>query len=392
MKIGLVSPYTLNYGGVQEHVRYLYENFTARGHDVRVIAPRLGREEPKKDVIFIGRGFYMGSAMGTGSYITLGFHYGPVVEEVLEREKFEVLHFHEPMVPTISWFLLAYSRSVNIITCHHTQKFSEEEAALYAFLKPFYPLFAKKIHGRIAVSETAKEFALRYFPGEYAIIPNGVDLSRFTPRGKKMEIFSDEKINLLFVGRIEPRKGLIYLLRALSEIKDDRLHLTVVGEGPVREDCERFVQRKKMENVFFAGEVSGKDLPLYYRTADIFCSPAFRGESFGIVLLEAMASALPLIAFANPGYKELLANYPSPKLLPKPKDVEGLAQAIRILAKDKKLREKLGLWGQEKAKRYSWKKVAREVLQSYQEVLAKMKKEKWNDWRNHKNYFPFFFR
>lgn len=371
MKIGLVSPYTLTYGGVQEHVRALYQNFTSRGHDVRIIAPRLGRENPQKDVIFIGRAFYSENTTGTGSYHTLGFHYGPIVEEVLEREKFDVLHFHEPMLPTISWFLLTYSKSLNIITAHRAQKFSPEEKALYRFLKPLLlPLLAKKVHGRIAVSQAAYKFTRRYLPGECTIIPNGVDPTRFCPRGKRLPQFQDGKINILYVGRLEPRKGLIYLLRTLLLLGDDRLRLIIVGDGPLKKEYQRFIQKKRLANIFFAGEVAAQNLPSYYRSADIFCSPAPHGESFGIVLLEAMASGLPVVAFANLGYRELLSDYPSKKLIPLPKDVEGLARALKILAKDKNLRKKLGLWGREKAKKYSWKKISGEVLDYYREIQS----------------------
>lgn len=376
MKIGLVSPYALNHGGVQEHIRALYTNFTSQNHEVKIIAPRLSREAPKKDVIFLGRAFYAESATGTGSYLTIGLHYGPIVEEILEREKFDILHFHEPMVPTISWFVLAYSKSLNIMTSHRAQRFSEEEAALYTFLKPLRLLLTKKIHGRIAVSRSAKTLAGEYFPGKYTIIPNGVDLTRFRPQGKKLPRFNDGKINLLFVGRIEPRKGLIFLLRTLANLKDGRLRLIVVGDGPLRAECERFAQRKKMDNVYFEGAVSEDDLPLYYRSADIFCSPALHGESFGIVLLEAMASNLPLVVFTNPGYRELLTDYPALQLLPRPKDTEGLSKAIITLTDDANLRHDLGLWGREKAKRYSWKKVTPEVLNFYEETQLSAKKKK----------------
>lgn len=375
MKIGLVCPYALNYGGVQEHVRALYKNFIQRDHEVRILAPQAFGEEPKKDVIFLGRGFYTDSTTGTGSHLTIGLHYGPLVDEVLRREKFDILHFHEPMVPTISWFLLAYSQSINIITCHRAQKFSEEEASLYRFFKPVSLLLARRIHGRIAVSQTAKKFALKLFPGQYSIIPNGIDISRFRPTGEKLKKFNDGKINILFVGRLELRKGLVYLLRAFSLLNDNRLRLIVVGDGPMREECEKFAQKKKLENVSFEGEISEEKLPLYYRSTDIFCSPAPHGESFGIVLLEAMASGRPVVAFANAGYRELLKNYPSQRLLAKPKDVEELAKAIKTLVQDKDLRLELGHWGREKAKSYSWNKVSQEIIRFYRETLARHKRK-----------------
>lgn len=375
MKIGLVCPYVLNVGGVQEHVRALYENLTKKGHQVRILAPHLFGEKPKKDVIFLGRGFYTDNTAGTGSHLTLGLHYGPVVEEILQKEKFDILHFHEPIVPTISWFLLAYSQSINIVTYHRAQKFSPEETSLFRFLKPVGVLLTRRVHGRIAVSQTAKEFASKLFPGQYSIIPNGVDISRFRPTGEKLKRFQDKKTNILFVGRLEGRKGLMYLLRAFSQLKNQNSRLIVVGDGPMKEGYKKFVRQKKLVNVDFEGEVSANDLPFYYRTADIFCSPAPHGESFGIVLLEAMASGLPLVAFANPGYKELLFDYPAKRLLPKPKDVEGLTRALKLLVKDKELQEKLGHWGREKAKQYSWKKVSGEILNFYRETLAKNKRK-----------------
>lgn len=374
MKIGLVCPYVLNIGGVQEHVRALYENFTRRGHQVRILAPHLFGEKPKKDVIFLGRGFYTDNTAGTGSHLTLGLHYGPIVEEILQKEKFDILHFHEAMVPTISWFLLTYSQSINIATFHRAQKFSQDEASLYRFFKPVGMLLARRVHGYVAVSKTANKFSSVLFPGKCTIIPNGVDIFRFQPRGRKIKKFTDGKINILFVGRLEGRKGLMYLLRAFSQLETQNSRLVVVGDGPMRSEYEKFVKRRKIDHVSFEGEVSAADLPLYYRTADIFCSPAPYGESFGIVLLEAMASGLPLVAFANPGYKELLYDYPNRKLLPKPKDIDGLVFALKLLAQDQNLRRELGHFGREKAKEYAWKKVSGEILNFYRETLAKNKR------------------
>jgi phosphatidylinositol alpha-mannosyltransferase len=222
-----------------------------------------------------------------------------------------------------------------------------------------------RLDGLIAVSKTALKY-FEKFKKPKIVIPNGVDLEIFNPNHKKIEKFLDGKINLLFVGRIEERKGLIYLLRAFSILRKKyrNLRLIVAGDGPEKENCQKFVKEKKLNEVEFLGKVE-KELPSLYVTCDIFCAPSIFGESFGLVILEAMASGKPVVGFANQGYKELLEGKKGSQFLARPKDVKDLAKKLEILIKNKKLREELGQWGIQEAKKYSWEKVTEKIIDFY---------------------------
>jgi phosphatidylinositol alpha-mannosyltransferase len=210
MKIGLVCPYIYpETGGVAVHVRYLYENLRLRGHDVRVITASHGPQRSSEgDIIRLGVGFSVPINASVGT-LTFSPRYLTQIDDMLERERFDVLHLHEPFVPFLSLFLLRESRSVNIATFH-----------AYAGFSPSYELgrrvmggHASRIHGRIAVSAAARHFIDRYFPGDYKVIPNGVDIARFAS-AVPIARWQDGTPNVLFVGRHEPRKGLLDLLKA----------------------------------------------------------------------------------------------------------------------------------------------------------------------------------
>ena len=179
------------------------------------------------------------------------------------------------------------------------------------------------------------------------------------------------------MGRIEERKGLIYLLRVYKILNEKykNLRLIIVGEGPLKPDCQKWVIKNKLENVVFEKAISQKEVPSYYRTADIYCSPAIYGESFGIVLIEAMASGIPVVAFANKGYKGVLENTKGGKFLANPRDYKTLAQKLETLIKSQKLRKEMGEWGIKEAQKYSWPKIADQVLAFY-EFCRKRKVDK----------------
>jgi len=158
--------------------------------------------------------------------------------------------------------------------------------------------------------------------------------------------------------------------------KFSNLRLIVVGKGDLEKECKEWANENKLTEVYFEGEKSGKELPSYYATCDIFVSPAIFGESFGIVLLEAMASGKPFVGFANRGYSQLMKRKPGEKFLAEPKDYKELASKIEILIKDENLRKKMGEWGREEAEKYSWPKIADQVLAFYEVCLRNKKRHK----------------
>jgi phosphatidylinositol alpha-mannosyltransferase len=369
MKIGLVCPYIYpETGGVAQHVRHLYENLRLRGHDVRIVTASHGPQRSSEgDILRIGVGFSvpLNGSMGT---LTFSPRYLSQVRELLERERFDILHLHEPFVPFLSLFLLRESNSVNIATFH-----------AYAGFSPSYELgsrmmigHAARLHGRIAVSAAARHFIDRFFPGDYKVIPNGVDVPRFAG-AVPLARWQDGTPNVLFVGRHEPRKGLLDLLKAHRMLRrtgyEDRL--LVVGSGPQEREARRYVATRGLQGVEFLGRVSEAEKAQLFRTADVFASPATGGESFGIVLLEAMAAGAPIVASDIHGYKGVVRRGREGLLVP-PHEPKELATAIARLLDDPELRAEMSAAGRIRAEQFSWPRVTAKVDDYYGFVVRRL--------------------
>jgi len=367
LKIGIVTPTYYPYpGGVSEHVYHTYLELKRQGHTVKIITTFFGkrRTEDEKDIIRVGQSFPILSN-GSITRIALPFlFFSGRMKKILDREAFDLLHLHEPLVPPLCLAALRDSKTINIGTFHAFKEFSLG----YVMFKSYLKKYSKKLDGRIAVSDSAKKFVSRTFPGSYQIIPNGIDLDRFKPNGK-IEGFDDGTFNILFVGRLEPRKGLRYLLRAFPTVKEEipRSRLIIVGSGPLERYYRQWVPRRYRADIFFEGLVSKESLPSYYSTCDVFCSPATGKESFGIVLLEAMASGKPIVASDIAGYRNVIADGQE-GLLVKPKQPEEIAHAVATIGLDESLRKRLGTNGLKKAKDYSWDTILRQTLRFYDSV------------------------
>lgn len=369
MKIGLVSPYVYPLpGGVTQHVRYLYENLRLRGHDVRIITSSHGLQRSSEgDVIRLGKGFSVptNGSMGT---ITLSFRYISQVREMLERERFDLLHFHEPFVPFLSLVLLRESRSVNVATFHAYGGFSPA----YEFGSRVLGHYAGRLHGRIAVSAAARHFIDRYFPGDYKVIPNGVDDARFR-RAVPLARWQDGRRNILFVGRFEPRKGVLDLLKAYRILRKTGCpcRLLLVGGGPQEREARRYVVTRRLRDVEFLGRVTDKEKVQLFRTADVYVSPATGGESFGIVLLEAMAAGAPIVASDIHGYKGVVRRDREGLLVP-PRQPRELAGAVGRILEDPALAERLADAGVARAAEFSWPRVTAKVDEYYGFVIRRL--------------------
>ncbi len=369
MKIGLVSPYVYPVpGGVTQHVRYLYENLRLRGHDVRILTSSHGLQRASEgDIIRIGKGFSL-PVNGSVGTVTLSPRFVSQVRDTLEREQFDLLHFHEPFVPFLSTVLLRLSTSVNVATFHAYGGFSPS----YEFGSKVMKGEAARLHGRIAVSGAAKHFIDRYFPGEYKVIPNGVDVDRFR-RAVPLARWQDGSRNLLFVGRFEPRKGLLELLKAFRILRKTgcECRLLVVGTGPLGKEARRYVATRRLKGVEFLGRVSDEEKAQLFRTADVYVSPATGGESFGIVLLEAMAAGTAIVASDIHGYKGVVRRGREGLLVP-PNEPKHIAAAIARLLNDDELRAAMGEAGQERAQEFSWERVTAKVDDYYGLVIRRM--------------------
>lgn len=370
MKIALVSPYDFPYpGGVTAHISHLEEHFTRWGHRVKILAPSSGNSEDlaQRGVIVVGKPVSI-PANGSVARITLSLRLAGQVKAILNREQFDVIHFHEPLLPALPLQVLRYSDAVNIGTFHAYRG----RHLAYHYGKRILKHWFRKLDGKIAVSQPAMEFVRQYFPGYYNIIPNGIDYGHFSRPVEALPELSDGKLNILFVGRMEKRKGVRYLLAAFDQIKGVIPNSRLIIVGPVAKGAERYqewVRRRGLPDVVFTGRVSHEELPRYYSSADIFCSPATGSESFGIVLLEAMAAGKPIIATDIEGYRRLVEPGVDGLLVP-PKDHRSLAEAILRLAGDRQLCAEMGEAGRVKARDYTWTAVAGRVLSYYQRLLS----------------------
>jgi phosphatidylinositol alpha-mannosyltransferase len=390
MKVGLISFHSFyKPGGVKRHILGLYKEFKKRKIETKIIVPRRSfRENYGKDVILLGTSFPINFG-GTQSDFDINFN--PLsIERTLKKEKFDILHLHNFGFPSVLQILASpfTSHTLNILTFHSNVEGSKFLKRFPSLLYLLNKICQWKIDGIIGVAPLNLKY-FKNFKGPKIVIPNGIDLEEFNPKVPELKKFSDGKINILFIGRIEERKGLIYLLKAFKILKKkfSNLRLIIVGEGELKKECENYVKENNLKRVYFEGKKTGKELASYYTSCDIFCAPSIFGESFGIVLLEAMACGKPVVAFANEGYKEFLKGkrglqptlrppaFGGPlKFLAKPRNFRELAQKLEILIKNPELRKEMGEWGIKEAKKYSWPKIADRVLEFYQ--FCQKQKEK----------------
>ncbi len=372
LRVALVSPYDYPYpGGVTAHISSLDQHLRAMGHEVNIIAPSSAPEDAlDHHVIRVGGIIVPVPFSGSIARISVSPRVYPAIKALLSRHPFDVIHIHEPTVPTLAPAILRYSRAVNVGTFHAYR----DANAGFELAKPIFG-YMEKLHGRIAVSKVAYEYISSYFPGDYRIIPNGIEYARFAgPDVRPVERFWDGRPNVLFVGRLEERKGFRYLLRAFRTVKAavPEARLLVVGAFE-REDTRPYVQyawHYRVRGVHFIGYVPGDELPRWYHTAHIFCAPSTGFESFGIVLLEAMAAGVPVVASDIPGYRCVVRPGVQGELVP-PADEEALAHTIIRLLRDPERRRQYGEAGRRTARRYDWARVTEEILAYYYELLAR---------------------
>lgn len=367
MNIALVSPYDYAYpGGVGAHVSHLYHQFNSMGHRVKIIAPCSStRDIPfRHDVIPIGTPIPI-YRRGTTARVTFSPLLSRQVKTLLKQQQFEVIHLHEPLCPALPLFVLDHSRAVNVGTFH---AFHRSDMG-YKYGRFILRRWFHRLNARIAVSKPARDFASRYFPAHYDILPNGINLEHFSTDVLPMKDLCDGKLNILFVGRLERRKGLRYLLNAYRQVKKEvpNSRLIVVGPGD-KAHHETMVRKSNLEDVVFTGYASYEDLPRYYKTCDLFCAPATGEESFGIVLLEAMAASKPIVASKIEGYASVMSHGDEGLLVP-PEDEHALAGALVHLLSDKSLRQEMGARGRLEVEKYSWPNIAQRLIDYYASLL-----------------------
>ncbi len=395
LRICLVSAAYRPYpSGVSEHVHHLAEALRDLGQDVHILTTSFGHSNPRSldssipsslPVTRYGRAVLVPM---NRSYATVpvGLRMSGQVKRFLSEGRFDIVHCHGMFWPEISYWAIRHSRSVNLVTFVTAGfKIHTEGAGLYRTL---FRGHLARIHGRIAISQRARQAAEPYAPGEFRIIPCGIDLNRFKPgdkgiKGQRNKVTdtrsfdpsiprSRRPLTILFLGRLDARKGLEVLLRALPAVLKSvpDVRLTVVGRGPMDKRARQTTEELGISgSVEFLGPVLPDDLPRLYAGCDVYCAPGLGGETLGIVLLEAMASGAPVVASRIPGYDETVRDGVDGILVP-PGEPEALASALVGILTDEPRRKTLTAAGLERTREYAWPKVAQQTLDYYRELLS----------------------
>ena len=370
MKIALVTPYDYPYpGGVTEHIMQLDREFRRRGYDTRILAASSQDNEPLDDhVIKVSGAVRTFPFSGSNVRVTIAPQVYQRIKKILREEKFDIVHAHEPAAPPLCPIVLRHSHVINVGTFHAYR----ETNTMYEMARPLLRRVYNKLDGRIFVSQAVRDFTLAQFPGEYRIIPNGIDFQRFAdPDLEPIKRFDDGRPNILFVGRLDKRKGFRHLIRAFPFIKQALPDARLIVVGAYDDDDKapfiRYARAHRLRSVHFVGYVSREMLPRYYRTAHLFCAPSTGFESFGIVLLEAMAAGLPIVASDIAGYRLVLTENRQGLLVPA-EDSHAIAQAAVALLSAPQTRKRMGEQGRFTAAQYDWSHIADQVLAYYQDL------------------------
>ncbi|MFD3703198.1 glycosyltransferase family 4 protein [Nocardia sp. NPDC058658] len=365
MKIGMICPYSFDVpGGVQAHVVELARVFIERGHKVSVLAPA-SDDTPLPDfVVSAGRAV---AIPYNGSVARLSF--GPMaytrIRRWIDSNDFDVLHIHEPNAPSLSMLALKIAEGPIVATFHTSTTKSLVLSTFQGVLRPYH----EKISGRIAVSELARRWQVEALGSDAVEIPNGVDVSAFA-RGEPLDGYPRAGRTVLFLGRYdEPRKGMDVLLGALPALIEHHpdVEILIVGRG----DEER-LRREAGEHaghLRFLGQVSDEEKAAALRSADVYVAPNLGGESFGIILIEAMAAGTPVVASELDAFRRVLRDGTAGVLTPIG-DSDALATAIDTLLTDDETRERLVSTATQVVASYDWPVVAEQILRVYETVTV----------------------
>jgi len=356
-------------GGVQEHIYNLTNELAKLGHKINIFGPE-NNKIPFINYHPIAKAIKIPVPNGNWSNITIKNNEKYKASQILEKEKFHIIHIHEPYIPFVNWDIFGNTSATKVATFHTAWN----NDSILNIVNPFLPLlkeiFSSYFKGVIFVSKIVKR-RWQYLCKRSVIqkiIHNGIDRTFFRPAKKA----KGKIMNLLFVGRLVKRKGLIYLLKTLNKIVKDNpnIRLTIVGDGPEKLESEKYVKENNLNKyVRFVGEILGKERINYYQEADIFCAP-YIDEAFGITVLEALSCGIPVVGFKNESFLEILKGYPYPELFVDRKNIVKFSKVLKQLINDQQKRKIIGEWGVSRVKDFDWINLAKKTEEFYYQVLG----------------------
>ncbi len=368
MRIGIVTEYYYpSVGGIQEHVHNFAREARRLGHTVKIITSempelrRSGEDVPASaDVIRVGASLPVFNNGGLGR-VTGGTGVGAAVREVLAREQFDVVHVHAPLTPVLPLIAIHHATGP-VVGTFHTHF---EPGLLFRLLRKRLQRYLDRLDAAVAVSRACLTAFQDRLQADFRIIPNGVDVERFS-RGRPIRRYTDGKLNVLFVGRLEPRNGLDRLITSFHRTwRQIGARLIVMGDGPLMPRYRAMVPDEMADDVIFTGRVL-EARPDWYATADVYCAPA-RIASFGVTLLEAMAAGKPVLAADIDGYREVLTHGREGELI-SGDDAAAWSRAMVRLAREPTRAATYAERGRLTVQRYAWPVVTREVLGLYRAI------------------------
>lgn len=369
MRIGIVThAYFPHFGGVSENVAGVRRVLIKLGHRVTVITAGARSAAADPGVVRIG-GQWMVPWNGATVNFTHGLDLAARLSEIYRREELDLVHIHCPLAPMLPLAALRAAAGRPIVGMFHA---TADSNLGYRLFRPLLARDFARITVPVAVSDPARRFVAQYFPGDYRLVPNGVDIERFSPRVRpQSSLRGDGRATILVMGRLDPRKGVEHAIDAMPRVREaiGPVTLLIAGDGPRAARLRLRADKIAPGLVRFLGAVPPAEVEGLYAAADCLCAPAVRNESFGIVLLEAMASARPVVASDISGYRLLVEPGENGLLVP-PAHPEALAQALIAVLSDRRRAAAMGEAGRARALLFSWERVTARLLQVYREALG----------------------
>ena len=374
MKIAVFTPYNIfKPGGVDEHVQYQAEILRKRGHEVTVITPKPrtpAATKAPKGTVFLGTSARIKAPHATHSDISMTVD-NEAIDELID-EKFDIIHVHEPLSPIVARQLLvraAESNTVRVGTLHAALPGNRLGKSLITTFKGYARSVMPYVDVVTAVSPAAIGYIERYTDQPINYIPNGINSDFYKKQDRERN-----KNQILFIGRLEKRKGARQAIKAFAVLKESmpKAKLTIAGDGPLRKSLEQYVEDQGIDDVEFLGFVSDKKKLQLLSTCGVYTSPALYGESFGIVLAEAMAMGAPIVCHKNDGYSWVMQGTGRLSLVDC-KDPEVYAERLQLLLEDDDLREVWQKWAYNHVQQFDYEKVVDSYEALYDEAIRKSK-------------------